>query len=375
MPETGPEIPPVDEIVGEHVSEHGRYGRLIAVAVVVTTLIAALVAFAQASALRTHDRADDRAETDGALALSSAAVDRGKAETQIDRFNLLLDEVRQADNASLTTQYGTSSTATSLDTARWNDVATETEADTRAIASSQGIPYICSPSIQPHCPAADTSYSPEQDPEFPNRYMQRSQWNAYRLTALRDAANEQADDAEGKFVNFAAALTALAVAVFLFGYSLTPQGHARRILYSRVAVAFVVVAGAWALYQVLTPLTKPPDAAATDFANAEVAAGSLNDQTAITDFNRALALRPRFVDAYVNRAGVEYDSGVPHAGSGNNAVPTLAGPVLVPTRAALDRATADLEQAHSDGRTRPRCTPIWPAIWGTAGCWRTTTRT
>jgi hypothetical protein len=349
MPEAGPEIPKVDEILGEEVQEHGRYGRLIAVAVVLTTLVGALVAFAQASALRTHDQADVRAETDGALALNAAAVDRGKAETQVDRFNLLIQQVHQADSATLTQEYGASSKANSLTAARWNGIATQTEADTAAIAASQGISYICSPSVQKHCPATDASYSPEQDPQFPNRYMQRSQWDAYRLSALRDAANEQADGAEGKFVNYAAALTMLAVAVFLFGYSLTPQGNARRILYSRVAAAFVLVAGVWALYQVLTPVSKPPDEAATAFANAEVAAGDLNDRQAIAEYNRALALRPRFVDAYIDRAGVEYDSGVPHAGSGANALPTLADTVTVPTRQALDRATADLEQARADG--------------------------
>ncbi len=196
MPEAGPEIPRVEEIVGEEVEERGNYGRLIAVAVVVTTLIGALVAFAQASALRTHDQADARAERYGALALSAAAVNRGQAETQIDRFNLLTQQVRQADNATLFQQYGTSSKATQLTAARWNLVASQTESDTAAIAASQGIPYICSPTIQKTCSTTDASFSPEQDPLFPNRYMQQSQYDAYRLTALRDGANQQADDAE-----------------------------------------------------------------------------------------------------------------------------------------------------------------------------------
>jgi tetratricopeptide (TPR) repeat protein len=349
MPEAGPEIPKVDEIVGEEVEERGRYGRFIAVAVVLTTLVGALVAFAQASALRTHDQADARAEANGALALNTAAVDRGKAETQIDRFNLLTQQIRQADSATLTNQYGTTSRANTLDAARWNGIAKQTESDTAAIASSQDIPYICSTSLQKHCSARDASFSPERDPEFPNRYMEQSQWHAYRLTALRDAANQQADDAEGKFVNYAAALTMLAVAVFLFGYSLTPQGQARRILYSRVAVVFVVVAGVWALYQVLTPVATPPDAAATAFANGQVAENTANDQAAIADYNRALAMRPRFVDAYIDRADVEYDAGIPHTGTGANSATILAGGVTVPTRAALDKATADLEHAHDDG--------------------------
>ncbi len=351
MPEAGPEIPRVEEIVGEEVEEHGRYGRRIAVAVVLTTLIGALVAFAQASALRTHDEADARAERDGALALNAAAVSRGQAETQIDRFNLLTQEVRQADNATLFQQYGTSSKATQLTAARWNAIASQTESDTRAIAESQGIPYICSPTIQKKCSGTDAAFSPEQDPQFPNRYMQQAQSEAYRLTALRDAANQQADDAEAKFVAYAAALTMLAVAVFLFGYSLTPQGQARRILYSRVGVLFVLVAGVWALVQVATPVSSPPDAAAAAFASGEVAANGLNDPAAISAYDHALAMRPRFVDAYIQRARVEYDAGIPHLGAGANSLPTTADAVTVPSKQALDRATADLEHAHDDGST------------------------
>jgi hypothetical protein len=351
MPETGPEIPRVEEIVGEEVEERGRYGRLIAIAVVLTTLIGALVAFAQASALRTHDQADARAEKDGALALNAAAVNRGKAETQINRFNLLTQQVRQAGNATLFQTYGTSSRANQLAAARWNAIASQTESDTAAIAATQEIPSICAPTIEKKCSATGASYSPEQDPQFPNRYMQQAQWSAYRLTALRDGANQQADDAEAKFVAYAAALTMLAVAVFLFGYSLTPQGQARRILYSRVAVAFVLVAGIWALYQVATPVSEPPDSAATAFANAQVAAGDLNDQAAISAYNRALALRPRFVDAYIHRAAVEFDAGIPHLGAAPNSLPTTANAATVPSREALDRATEDLEHAHDEGST------------------------
>jgi hypothetical protein len=351
MPEAGPEIPRVEEIVGEEVQEHGRYGRLIAVAVVLTTLIGALVAFAQASSLRTHDQADARAEKFGALALNAGAVSRGQAETQIDRFNLLTQQVRQADNATLFEQYGTSSKATQMTAARWKAIASQTEADTAAIASSQGIPYICSPTIQKKCSTINAAFSPEQDPQFPNRYMEQSQYEAFRLTALRDGANQQADDAEAKFVAFAAALTMLAVAVFLFGYSLTPQGQARRLLYSRVAVAFVLVAGVWALYQVASAGSTPPDSAATAFARGEVAASELNDPAAISDYNHALALRPRFVDAYIHRARVEYDAGIPHLGTGANSLPTTADAVTIPSRQALDKATEDLEHAHDEGST------------------------
>jgi tetratricopeptide (TPR) repeat protein len=360
LPEAGPEIPKLDELVGEEVESRGRYGRLIAIAVVLTTLIAALVAFAQAQALRSHDRADATAEQYGALALNAAAVNRGRAEVQIDRVSLLSQQVRQADDASLFEQYATASKVTTLLASRWDSIAAQTQSDTVAIAGTQGIPYICSPTIvseiasklprsEKSCPATNAFYSSEQDPNFPNRYLQQSQYPTYRLAALRDASNQEADDAEAKFVHYAAALTMLAVAVFLFGYSLTPQGQARRILYSRVAAGFVLVAGVWALYQVLTPVSRPPDSAATAYAKGQVALYDGNDQAAIADYDRALSLRPQFVDAYVGRASAEYDTGIPHIGTGDTSVPTTAGPVTIPTTAAINKDVADLEHARDRG--------------------------
>jgi tetratricopeptide (TPR) repeat protein len=349
MAEAGPEIPRVEELVGEGEHEHNKYGRLIAIAIVVTTLIGAMVAFAQAGALRTHDQADARAETYGTLALESSAVNRGQADVEVDRLNLATQEVRAANNASLFQTYGNASTATRLTAARWNAIAAQTEADTAAIAGSEGIARICSPSIEPHCPAAGAAFSPEQDPRFPTRYVQQGQREAYRLTALRDASNQAADDAEAQFVHYAAALTMLAVAVFLLGYSLTPQGQARRLLYSRVAGGLVLVAGGWALFQVLSPVTTPPAAAASAFADGEVALNDGDYHAAISAFNRVLAKSPRFVDAYYDRGQAEYGAGFPRTGSGTAALPTTAGPATIPTTTALDAAIRDDERAHDEG--------------------------
>jgi tetratricopeptide (TPR) repeat protein len=347
MPEA-PEIPNVHEIA-EDVEHGGRYGKTIAVAVVLTTLIAALVAWAQADALRIHDRADAQAERYAALSLSAAAIGRGQAQAQIDRFNLLTQEVRRADNATLFQHLGTSSTATGLLAQRWNMVAKQTEADTPSIARTQGVPYICSRTFEKQCPAAEASYSPDQDPNFPTRLQQSMQWSSYWLNAQREGANQRAEDAESQFIHYAAALTMLAVAVFLFGYSLTPNGQSHRLLYSRVAAGFVLVAGVWALVQALTPIGQPPDAAASAFANAEVANSTGDYPTAIADYDEAIKLRPRFVTAYAHRADAEFQAGTPHIGSGQNAQQTTAGPVTIPTVEALNRAVEDDLHAREEG--------------------------
>lgn len=352
MPEIGPEIPRVEEIAGEeeqHHQKHDRFARFIPIATVLTTLIAALVAFAQASSLSLHDRADARAEEYGALALNAAAVNRGKAEVQIDRFNLLTRELRAANNASLFQQFGNDTPAARLEPPRWRAAAAQTEADTAAIATSERIAFICSPSLQKHCSSVNASYSPQQDPSFPNRFMQQTQWSSYRLTALRDASNQQADGAEAQSVHYAAILTMLAVAVFLFGYSLTPQGRARRRLYSTVAGGFVLIAGAWALVQALSPVEKPSDAAATAFANGRVQLETGDPKAAIVSFTRAVHLRPEFVDAYAERAQAEFAAGIPRTGSGTDALPSTAGPVTVPDREALAKAVEDDLKAREAG--------------------------
>jgi tetratricopeptide (TPR) repeat protein len=351
MPEAGPEIPRVEELIGEIEAHHrhDRYGKFIAVAIVVTTLIGALVAFAQGAALRKHDTADARAESYGTLALEASAVARGHDDAQVSRLNLTTEQVRAANNATLFARYGSSPTVNKLTAARWNAIAHQTEADTEAIARSQGVPFICSPSIQSHCPAANAAYSPEQDPRFPSRYMQLGQWSAYRLTALREASNQAADDAEAQFVHYAAALTMLAVAVFLFGYSLTPQGRQRRRLYAYVAGVLVLLAGVWAAVQVLSPVTTPPVTAAAAYANGQVALGDGAYRAAIKDFDQAIRQSPRFVDAYVDRAQAEFGAGFPVTGTGESALPTTAGPVTIPATSALDAAIRDDEQAHIDG--------------------------
>jgi tetratricopeptide (TPR) repeat protein len=349
MPEGGPEIPRVEELVGEGEEERDRYGRRVAVATVVTTLIGALVAFAQAGALSTHDKADQQAERYGSLALAQAQIERGQAETQIDRLNLLTQQIRAADNASLLITYGQGSASNHVMMKTWKTIAKQTETDTQAIAATQGIAYICSPSLQSNCPDVNASYSPELDPRFPTRYLQAAQFDAYKLTALRDAANEEADTAEGQFVHYAAALTMLAVAVFLLGYSLTPQGRLRHRLYASAATGLVVVGGIWALVQALSPVSHPPNKAATAYAYAKVELNTGQYPAAIADFSTAIRLRPHFVDAYLGRAQAEFFAGIPHTGSGFTALPTTAGPVTIPSVSALNAAVRDDQTAYDEG--------------------------
>jgi len=344
-PEIKTEVP--GEIVGE--AEHEGHGRLIAVAAVVTTLLAAVTGFLQASALRAHDEADARAELLGTLSLNAASANKDLAQVQIERFQLLQQAQRSEANADAFNTYASQPTA-AREAARWHTVAQNIEQDSRSIAQGQGLvatcpssgedqcfskqtlPAICSPTAEPHscgtAPGQGGWYSPEEDPNFPTRYQEAAQRESYFLSARRDAANEQADAAESQFVHLAAALTMFAVAVFLFGYSLTPQGRRRRWLFSGVASGFAVVGAVWAMFHVVGGTPMPPQAAASAYADGEVALNDNDYVSADQDLSRAVKLRPKFVDAWSDLALAKYSEGTPQPYVNNEQTQIAGVPAL-----------------------------------------------
>ncbi|HTD79865.1 MAG TPA: hypothetical protein VK898_19680, partial [Chloroflexota bacterium] len=249
---------------------------------------------------------------------------------QIDRFQQLQGVRRQEANADAFRQYGNQPTAAN-DVARWHQVAVVLQNDSKAIArdqhlfatcpatgdhqclGAQTLFPICSPSAQPRsCSTARGQpgwYSPEADPQYPNRYHVAVQRESYLLSARRDAANQKADAAENRFIHFTAALTLFAVAVFLFGYSLTPQGQKRRRLFTRAAAGFVVAGGIWALVHAINGSPSAPAAAATAYADGEVALNDSDYATAAKNLARAAKLRPEFVDAWSDLASAKYVGG------------------------------------------------------------------
>ena len=95
---------------------------------------------------------------------------------------------------------------------------------------------------------AGARYTRVRAAPFSRRYEQGPRRESSPGLGLREAANQQADAAEGRFAHLAAALTMLVVAVFLFGYSLAPQGRERRALFSSVATAFALAGIGWAIF-------------------------------------------------------------------------------------------------------------------------------
>lgn len=342
MAPEGPEL--IGEAIGE--AQH-KPGRLVAVMTVLVTLAAAATGFLQASALHEHAETAVRAERLAAMAVDVAAGSNEQAQVQIDRYRTQRQEQLQSRKSE------------GRESARWTRVARATAHDTKAIARSQRIPVecsaqtaecegrplpvICSPELDGAGCRAGARFSPDSDPNFPTRYEQAAQWEGYRLLGLREAANQRADAAEGRFSHLAAALTMLVVAVFLYGYSLTPQGRERRALFSTVATAFAVVGVGWAVFHGLRGSERPPDSAAVAFAHGEVALHEGDYGAAITHLRRAVADWPTAVTAYADLAQAEFLKNED----------AMSGVTRVPKERSLRAAIADDSKAIANGSESP----------------------
>ena len=202
---------------------------------------------------------------------------------------------------------------------------------------------ICSPKLDGRECGAGARFSPDRDRWFPTRYEQAAQWEGYRLLGLREAANQQADAAEGRFAHLAAALTMLVVAVFLFGYSLTPQGRERRALFSSVATAFALVGLAWAVFHGLRGTERPPESAAVAFADGEVALHEHDYGSAVAHLERAIADWPKAVTAYADLGQAQF---LKNEGE-------FSGVTSLPRKTSLEAAIADDSKAIENGSESP----------------------
>jgi tetratricopeptide (TPR) repeat protein len=341
------EAPDIGEFVGE---AEPRRGRLVAIATVLTTLAAAATGYLQATALRDHADAAVQAERLAALAVNVSAGNKDQAQVQIDRYRTLRTEQEQ------------SSQTAGSEASRWRRIAAATARDTRAIAGTQRIAIRCSPDTgecggQPlpvicslrfdgqWCPNGGW-YGPESDDGFPARYEQAAQWESYRLLAMREAANEQSEGAEVRFAHLAAALTMLSVGVFLFGYSLTPQGRDRRGLFTLVATGFTLFGAGWAIHHGFGRNEHPPASAATSFADAEVALHDGDYRLAIAHFRRATARWPKAVEAHADLAQAEFQQNEP----------ADTGVSRPPKQSSLTAAIDDDSRAIDNGSDSPTVT-------------------
>lgn len=323
-----PELPRAHELAGEADEGHEqRFTRLVAVMIVLTTLAAATTAYLQASALRLHDDASARATELATAGQAARNLSTQAAQMLVDRYDVAQQQRARAAAAEQQAFFGPAPGRAALEAERrrWLTVAAQTERNTRAIAASYGLPPVSS----------GAPLGPGGDRFFPAHYLAASRTEAYTLGARRDGANEQADQADSQVVRYAISLTVFAVAVFLFGYSLTPHARRYRGLFAGTATAFVVAGVALSAAIALNGPRLPPNRAATAFAEGRVAYDSEKYPLAVRALTRAIAAWPEYAPAHALRARASFSAGSPQ----------LDIPLSLTTPAALASAAADEQRA------------------------------
>ena len=158
------------------------------------------------------------------------------------------------------------------------------------IARTQGVAAI----------TLDGRDGPRQDEAFPDRFFARhTTFGGQRAFALRDAANEQDAKRSEQISAYSVTLAMFAIAVFLFGFSLTPEGRVRGGLFAGTAGALAVTGALIALVAGLGEQDAPAPEAADAYANGMVAA-SVGDTR-----RRREGVRPRDRAAADLRARVQ----------------------------------------------------------------------
>lgn len=309
-----------------------RFARLLAVLIVITTLGVAAIEFLHSVADSNADhagtdaqllgiqrqgelvRADDAARTQIA-AFAYSAVQRAREGNAFQQF--LLPDVQEGS---------TQANLLNLEETRWSQLAALTG------------------QLTDIKPGGDTA--PSQDPRFPNLEVSAGQHESNRLFALQDAANQLRADWQSRVGFLSVTLTLFAVAIYLFGLSLTLQARIRRMLVG-LGLLLVAVGSVWTVGLQFGQPTAAPDEAASAYADGVAALDSFYAQpgdaglkAADAAFTRAIQLRPHFANAYLQRSMVRFLLGSPQR---NDAV------VSITTGAALAAQGDDLRSAYDLG--------------------------
>jgi hypothetical protein len=326
----------------------GGYEDWMPVGAVVATLIGATVAYVQSVSIKAADKANVESQRLGARAVQVRSAAAEAAQLQYSRFSLLDSEYRNFANA-LELSITSPSQPHDLVWRRWVSVSSQTLEQSRQIAADQNRALKTAPPLNSEAVLGkpisaitlDGPDGPERDYSFPNDYFADASWEAERLTALRDAANAQASQRESQGDGYAVTLSMFGVAIFLFGFTLTPHGAQRRRLFAGAAGGLVVFALSYALYQGLSTSGRAPDAAASHYANGLVADEKHQYGLAVSELESAIRLRSDFARAHLVRAEALDAKASPHAGFGN--------PVWRGSEPSLRAEIADLHKARDLG--------------------------
>jgi hypothetical protein len=325
------EPPPVEDVW----KAKGRFEVGVAILVVLSTLVAAGVGllFAHAS-----NQAEEASAAAGDRAVEAA--ENGLAADQ--RVDLALThfmhwrEHRARARSALEADIFDGAAGAAAEARRWQRLAARSERSMRrALAAEDG----------GDLDIGDASAAgAELDTLFPARFRALAHEDVHAEVARRDAANSLSAEWGQRTASYAAILTLLAVALYLFGFALAPQGKRLRGLFAAVGTGLLCLGLIFGPVRALSSPGAPDDAAAVEFGRGLTALQSAVKPSdygvAATHLTAAISARPDFVEAYSQRAGARFLQGTPQF------VPAAS----LTTPPALQLALADIRMARSLGQ-------------------------
>jgi tetratricopeptide (TPR) repeat protein len=311
--------------------DRDRFARVVAILTVVTTLAAAGVAYIGARTIRGSGDAKVDSVQMSLDSLADQAEAKRAANLQYERFAVAQQDRRAAINSrSDRLLLGGDTERLRIAERRREWLADRTDLVSAQIARATGVSAI----------TLEGRDGPVGDQLFPTRFFARhTTFGSQRLLAIRDASNAQDAARSHRISAYAVTLAMFATAVFLLGFSLTPEGRVRGGLFAGAA-GILVVGGA--VVTIASGFGSPPPApaeAADAYAEGRVALETGDTGDAIEHFDRAIDLRPSFTRAYEGRALAIFQDASPQKSGYESLVP----------RRALVRSNADLRRALALG--------------------------
>jgi tetratricopeptide (TPR) repeat protein len=313
-----------------------RFGQFVAIAIVVTTLLAALCEYVEAGSQSAQRDSLTLAQQWGAFSTQVAHEESGAQQLLLARYYRANEDRLAGGWATGAARFGSPPSGQPPAAPRWMQLAAMVEKDSVNLAADTGreiqaIHRVNEASLLdgealragdgPGCPlppwagsGPDHLRTPpavahnalgegaDQDPFFPRRYLVDDRRELYQLAGLRDAANTEAAEYEKRFRRYAVSLATLAVAVFLFGYCLTPHGHHHRKLYALMAGIFVAGASLWGVYTAVRSPHRISAQAMGAYADGRVAFDRGDFPTAVRYLTCAVSQEPGFAPAWEWRA-------------------------------------------------------------------------
>lgn len=292
-----------------------RFKRAVAVAVVLITFFGAVIAYLQTVESNDEDVAARAAEIDGIEGMSA----------QVDASSQFVGEMRIAASAAVERQR---QALTAALVAGLSGDPNDPNAAAVARLAAQADVYAGLTEIDVNTQESfdDTRAGLFEAPDE----------TRLRQTVNADRANSHGDKAD----SYVAVLTVLAVALFLFGLSVTTQGRGRFVL---AAPALVLALGcvAWAAVIYIRPTVEVSDRAVSLTAQGGRQHDAGDFEAAIESYDEAIDESPEFAAAYARRAAAHFDAGSSQVGQ------TTFRSVTSPE--ALEQAIEDADEALARG--------------------------